>query len=145
MIWPPTLQVLYLDFFVLLMVPTIPGTIKNNSGNSRHSCFVSDFNQKLLGFPHNTKYWFRGRYLIRLKVSIYSCCIKIFKNQEWNLNFSASVKLIICSPPPAPPCSFNMNNNIDFLILNQPCLPGWFPLGHEKYFILIYHGIGFSI
>ena len=47
--------------------------------------------------------------------------------------------------PPAPPCSLNMNNNIDFLIMNQPFLPGWFPLGHEKYFILIYHGIGFSI
>lgn len=42
------------------------------------------------------------------------------------------------------PCSLNVNNT-DFLIMNQPCLPGWFPLGHEKYFFVTYHGVAFSI
>ena len=38
-----------------------------------------------------------------------------------------------------------MNNDTDFFILNHPCIPGWFPLGHDKYYIITYHRIGFYI
>lgn len=50
-ILPPTLEVLYLNFIVFLIVlASIPGTMKNNNGDNRYSCFVPDLNEKLLVF-----------------------------------------------------------------------------------------------
>lgn len=118
------------------MLAAVPGTVKNNIHDNGHSCFIPDFNEKLRLCKMLVC---RGQMLSRLsKCPCVPVLSRILKNQEWKLKLSKCLfrvreddRMFFFL------LSFNRNNDRDSLHFNYPCIPGWIPLGHGKYFNIL--------